>query len=114
MKASSNKESKKTLPSWVTQVRQQPQNVPFSLRRWLAAQGGAFSPAATAQSTDLQKSSGQRIAHAATATHRAKTARRRVTDIVDILLQYKKHILVIPTKRQKGQTKKKVGEESIK
>jgi hypothetical protein len=54
LKASLNKETKKTLPNWVTQVRQQPQNVPFSLMRWFSAQGGAFFPATTAQSTELQ------------------------------------------------------------
>jgi hypothetical protein len=54
------------------------------------------------------------MVHAAIATHRPKTARRRVADIVDVLLQYKKHLLVIPAKPEEAETEEKLRKGSIK
>jgi hypothetical protein len=71
----------------------------------LAAQGGALLPAATAQSIVLQKSSGQRIAQVTAATHRPKTARRRVTDIIDVAVLHKKREVLPTRNRKKKKTK---------
>jgi hypothetical protein len=54
------------------------------------------------------------MAHVATATHRPKTARRRVIDIVGVLLQYKKYLLVIPTKPDDVHREEKLGRGSVK
>jgi hypothetical protein len=54
------------------------------------------------------------MVHAATATHRPKTARRKVTIIVGDLLQYKKYLLFIATKPDEVRREDKVGRRSIK